>query len=595
MRKGNIIITPFNDKNLSTSSYDVCLGENFYREQEPKLKSNIFNIYNPEHVKRVWGEPQTAPFARDIPDLELDEYIKADDKVIMLDPGETILAHTTEFIGGRYKITTMMKARSSTGRSFILVCKCLHPDTLIRTAYGEEKKISDIKVGDALINATRYGQSKAARVKAVRRSVEPKRVVTVTTKSNRSIVTTEDHLFKISTSHGVHITAACDLRVGDYLPVIRQTPVPPGTFMTSPEEAALIGYFLAEGNWQKYRLSIAKSKVKDDQVKEIIRLFKILFPDAPAPIVDDNQIMYNSVDFAENFRFRYPEMCVLAENKRVPERVINCGDLAVVKAFLRTYMKCDAHMSKKGLEVEFTSRSEGLINDIAYLTATFGSCPTRFSKREGTGTKGPCTSSYYYGKDATALGHWLEEKTPRSWSAYIPDLMRGIKKKYGLTRAQLEGFDTTSNKSISRDKLINIWKNHDVGELAPYCRDIVWDKIEKLEMSEVLQSGFIDISLDVKSEDDALFALSNGLMTLNCAGWGDVGYTTRWTFEITNVSQHYRVPLLVNSRIAQIVFLKTGRIQKKDYTKNGAYQTSDNMVEVIDKWHPSSMLPKNRP
>jgi deoxycytidine triphosphate deaminase len=38
--------------------------------------------------------------------------------------GETILAHTNEFIGGRETVTTMMKARSSMGRNFIEVCKC---------------------------------------------------------------------------------------------------------------------------------------------------------------------------------------------------------------------------------------------------------------------------------------------------------------------------------------------------------------------------------------------------------------------------------------------------------------------------------------
>ncbi len=45
-------------------------------------------------------------------------------RIILLMPGETILAHTNEFIGGREAITTMMKARSSKGRSFIEVCKC---------------------------------------------------------------------------------------------------------------------------------------------------------------------------------------------------------------------------------------------------------------------------------------------------------------------------------------------------------------------------------------------------------------------------------------------------------------------------------------
>ncbi len=50
--------------------------------------------------------------------------ISPTDKVIILRPGETILAHTNEFIGGKNHITTMMKARSSMGRNFIEVCKC---------------------------------------------------------------------------------------------------------------------------------------------------------------------------------------------------------------------------------------------------------------------------------------------------------------------------------------------------------------------------------------------------------------------------------------------------------------------------------------
>jgi dCTP deaminase len=50
--------------------------------------------------------------------------ISPTDKVILLAPGETILAHTSEYIGGKHHITTMMKARSSLGRNFIEVCKC---------------------------------------------------------------------------------------------------------------------------------------------------------------------------------------------------------------------------------------------------------------------------------------------------------------------------------------------------------------------------------------------------------------------------------------------------------------------------------------
>jgi dCTP deaminase len=126
-KKGNIVIEPFKESNLSTSSYDVCLGEYFYREQNPELKNVIFNIYDQSQVERVWGTYKIAPNVEDIPELTddvINNTMKPSDQVIMLAPGETILAHTSEFIGGLNKITTMMKARSSLGRSFILVCKC---------------------------------------------------------------------------------------------------------------------------------------------------------------------------------------------------------------------------------------------------------------------------------------------------------------------------------------------------------------------------------------------------------------------------------------------------------------------------------------
>jgi len=50
--------------------------------------------------------------------------MKNDDRIIWIKPGETILCHTNEYIGGRDTVTTMMKARSSLGRNFIEICKC---------------------------------------------------------------------------------------------------------------------------------------------------------------------------------------------------------------------------------------------------------------------------------------------------------------------------------------------------------------------------------------------------------------------------------------------------------------------------------------
>lgn len=127
MRGGDIIIEPFHRENLATSSYDVTLGEFYFSEQPSEYDHNIYNIWSKNDTDHVWGtKPKKARKASEVFKKYKFKWegIQPSDKVILLQPGETILAHTNEFIGGRNHITTMMKARSSLGRNFIEVCKC---------------------------------------------------------------------------------------------------------------------------------------------------------------------------------------------------------------------------------------------------------------------------------------------------------------------------------------------------------------------------------------------------------------------------------------------------------------------------------------
>ena len=131
IEEGRVVIHPFQRENLSTSSYDVTLGRWFFRESTPGPGQGIFNPYSQRMVQRVWGAqtPQRAErcgewLARNQVFAGLLENIGSEDEIIWIGPGETILAHTNEFIGGKADVTTMMKARSSMGRNFIEVCKC---------------------------------------------------------------------------------------------------------------------------------------------------------------------------------------------------------------------------------------------------------------------------------------------------------------------------------------------------------------------------------------------------------------------------------------------------------------------------------------
>lgn len=128
MKAGSVVIYPFSEDQLATSSYDVTLGEWFFREQPTKANHSLYNIWDKDHMEHVWGadKVERAVKAKEAFSKYNFEWngIHPDDKVIVLRPGETILAHTQEFIGGKDHITTMMKARSSMGRNFIEVCKC---------------------------------------------------------------------------------------------------------------------------------------------------------------------------------------------------------------------------------------------------------------------------------------------------------------------------------------------------------------------------------------------------------------------------------------------------------------------------------------
>lgn len=124
-KEGNIVIDPFDDRKLKTVSYDVSLGDWFWREGHPEGRATLHNLYDEESTKRVWQGPYQAEDAEAVSKrLGLDlKNVKPSDRIILLKPGETILAHTEEFIGGRNRVVAKMYARSSMGRNFVEVCK----------------------------------------------------------------------------------------------------------------------------------------------------------------------------------------------------------------------------------------------------------------------------------------------------------------------------------------------------------------------------------------------------------------------------------------------------------------------------------------
>lgn len=115
--RGRIIIEPFNERNVQTSSYDVTLGENYFVKQ--KIDSPILNMFDLETPRKIWGEPQIATFAGRFfegTSLELTTGIYDTDRVILVPPGELLLIHSEEFAGSVKGYTTLVRSKSTLER-----------------------------------------------------------------------------------------------------------------------------------------------------------------------------------------------------------------------------------------------------------------------------------------------------------------------------------------------------------------------------------------------------------------------------------------------------------------------------------------------
>ncbi|MDN5275818.1 MAG: hypothetical protein JWN33_467 [Candidatus Saccharibacteria bacterium] len=122
---GTIVCVPFNDNYVSEASLDFTLGHNFYK-QEFEEEARVYNPFDKDDVDRYFKGPlQAMPHKAwcEKNGYKLFDNIPDDHPIIVLRPGERILAHTHEFVGIRaYGGACEVKSRSSWGRNGVAVC-----------------------------------------------------------------------------------------------------------------------------------------------------------------------------------------------------------------------------------------------------------------------------------------------------------------------------------------------------------------------------------------------------------------------------------------------------------------------------------------
>ncbi len=124
IKSGQLVFHPHVEEHINGSSLDVTLGEWYYKTERSNL-GGVYNPFDPQAVERYFEGPfqaekhQTwcAKHGR-----TLFVGIPKDHPIIVLEPGERILAHTHEFVGVKGDATSTMQARSTWGRNGVAVC-----------------------------------------------------------------------------------------------------------------------------------------------------------------------------------------------------------------------------------------------------------------------------------------------------------------------------------------------------------------------------------------------------------------------------------------------------------------------------------------
>ena len=124
VQSGQIIFTPYNEAHINGSSVDVTLGEYYYRTDR-RSGTSVYNPFDKGEVEQYFGDIQqavphqewcaankTEPFAN----------IPPEHPIIVIEPGERLLAHTHEIIGIKPPGKTSMQSRITWGRNGVAVC-----------------------------------------------------------------------------------------------------------------------------------------------------------------------------------------------------------------------------------------------------------------------------------------------------------------------------------------------------------------------------------------------------------------------------------------------------------------------------------------
>ena len=645
---GRVVISPFHLSHLSTTSYDVTLGPHYYRESTPEPGCGIYNPYCITQVQRVWGQPRHAELHSawaTRTGQPLLANIDAGDQLIWVAPGETILGHTVEYIGGLQSITTMMKARSSMGRNFIEVCKCFPANVRLLTRRGY-KFVEFIDLTDEVAAYNPASQE----VEFYR----PSRVLKLS--GTHSMVNVKQRYDEGNTMfEGESATNHIEMATTDDHDWFVQ--------FGEQEKNSQKVYYTNEGGrekpFTKFPASSLTGEGKSDRAA-----FRVLTSVANGCADSVRSEAVGDLPWAVELELDTNSKCDaflefygywLGHGTIEPTGDISCTPTKMTD---RTWLR--PRLVSAGLVegvdfVVYTSDHRGKTERFQIKNAAWKSffvqhygckykrrhCEEKQGERLHVAEEAPeeGLESYYWPEEDVLLGtksaKWFVDWVFVLNVRRLRLLIEGVVKADGraktreviftssarfrdqlmrvclyagyaphFRRCRQAGTVVNSALSVTQQKSIVATADEWVvfiGRRAmnklKQTRDVTTSQLQGDVYCVTVPPHHLVIAQTATVENGIVTSASKAIVIGQCAGWGDIGYTNRWTMEITNNSRYYSIPLVVGRRIAQIIFYDTdgplvGGGGQGSYERGGKYQTSDRLEVIKREWKPSDMLPK---
>jgi len=343
----------FGDTGLQEASVAEMLGADIADELgiDPSDVTPVVEAYLPD-THRGWGEFSFIYFFN---------YYLSDKRTDSFAPAHFDLAQELEKSEVRKRVLWLYPREHA---------KCQSGDALVQLSSGEQKKLKDIRQGDEVVGINGYRLS-PAKVEWAGPTGKKSMLKVVTESGNELKIS---HVHKLRTFDGW--TEGSKLKVGDYVAAPRFIPEPVSPEPLEDAEAAILGYWLAEGCRGQGCLTMSNH---DPQVLSDIDYWASCLGITSA-ILKDNRYPGKGVgvrlhkggnDVIRNFGID-PDVCG-AHDKYIPQRMFRASNRQIALMLSRLFESDGStHLIRGKPVISYCTAAKRLAQDIRSILLRFG-------------------------------------------------------------------------------------------------------------------------------------------------------------------------------------------------------------------------------